>query len=353
MVQGPSSADDERAPLLAQAADVADFQLREHVQQWLTIFAACMAYIAISASLINYNKFLMHEDKFPYAVPLSAIHMFVSFGLSVAVYAISELSGFGKSSFPGVALVRQDPVSFIRKLLPLSLFFALSICCSNQAYMYCSVPFLQMCKEMNIVMIYVFSLLLGVETFNVRVLSILLVVLLGCAMSIHGEMSFSRTGFAFQAVSQVAEVLKILIQQILLQGLKIDPLTMVMVMSPLCFVTLSVAMYFFWVPGIVAHAQAHWLHLLLNGCNAFALNVCVAIVIRVASGVSFVLAGVVKDVVIVVAAAALFGAHIGYNQAVGFGIAVLGVGAHSLNKIYMSQKQDFALSSSPPGGSKV
>jgi hypothetical protein len=339
----PESQDSERAPLIAQESSgerlVDGDSHYGIVRQWIIIVAACGGYIAMSSCLINYNKFLMHEDKFPYAVPLSAMHMVVSCSLCFVVYAICSLLGTTKSVFPGVALVQEDPSSFIRKLLPLSVFFAASICCSNQAYMYCSVPFLQMCKEMNIVMIYAFSLLLGVETYNGRVLSILLVVFMGCAMSVHGEMTFSAKGFTFQAVSQVAEVLKILIQQMMMQGLKIDPLTMVMVMSPLCLCTLALGMYFFWVPGILEHAQAHWGHLLLNGCNAFALNVCVAIVIRTASGVSFVLAGVIKDVAIVVAATMLFGAHIGVSQGVGFAIAVTGVAVHSLNKM-QAHKQD-------------
>merc|ERR1719460_2428868 len=148
-------------------------------------------------------------------------------------------------------------------------------------------------------------------------------------------MKFSTTGFSYQLVSQVAEVMKILIQQVILQGMKIDPLTMVLVMSPLCLCTLAVALYSFWEPGIIAAAHANWGHLLLNGCNAFALNVCVAIVIRFASGVSFVLAGVVKDVAIVACAALMFGAIITPIQIVGFSIAVLGVLFHSVMRSNM------------------
>merc|ERR1719379_976904 len=100
---------------------------------------------------------------------------------------------------------------------------------------------------------------------------------------------------------------------------------MVMVMSPLCLITLLSGLYFFWEPGIVAHAQEHWLHLVLNCSNAFALNVAVANLIKHASGVSFVLAGVVKDVCIVAVAATVFSAHIQNVQVIGFAIAVTGV----------------------------
>merc|ERR1719465_370360 len=101
-------------------------------------------------------------------------------------------------------------------------------------------------------------------------------------------------------------------------------------MSPLCLVSLTVGLIVFWEPGIIAHAQEHYVHLLFNGFNAFALNVAVAVVIRFASGVGFVLAGVIKDVAIVACAAMLFGALITPIQIIGFTIAVSGVLVHSV-----------------------
>merc|ERR1719387_3360696 len=88
----------------------------------------------------------MHPGRFPHAVPLTAFHMVVSFILSAVGYAC-----FGKYAYPGMDIVKDNPRDFMRKLAPLSILFAVSICCSNQAYIYCSVPFLQMCKEMNVV----------------------------------------------------------------------------------------------------------------------------------------------------------------------------------------------------------
>jgi hypothetical protein len=267
----------------------------------------------------------MHADYFPYSVALTAWHMFVSSGMSILVYCI-----FGKSLLPGMAHVEEDKAGFVWKVIPLSLCFAISICLSNEAYLYCSVPFLQMCKELNVVMVYFVGLALAVERFSVQTATILLVIMMGCCMSIHGEMKFSKAGFTCQIFAQVAEVIKIITQQKIMQGFKIDPLTMVLIMSPLCLVSLTVGLFVFWEQGIIAHAKEHYVHLIFNGFNAFALNVAVAVVIRFASGVSFVLAGVVKDVAIVACAALMFGAIITPIQIVGFSIAVSGVMFHSV-----------------------
>ena len=42
-------------------------------------------------------------------------------------------------------------------------------------------------------------------------------------------------------------------------------------------------MVVFWEPGIVAKAEEHAFHLILNGFNAFALNIAVAVVPQQAS----------------------------------------------------------------------
>jgi hypothetical protein len=327
-----SSSDEERAGLLSREGPDVSSGLK--VGEAFKIALACLAYIVLSASLINYNKFLMHADYFPYSIALTAWHMCVSSGMSLLVYAC-----FGKSLLPGMAYVEEDKAGFVKKVIPLSLCFAISICLSNEAYLYCSVPFLQMCKELNVVMVYFVGLALAVERFSVQTATVLLIIMMGCCMSIHGEMKFSKAGFMFQLCAQFAEVIKIIIQQKIMQGFKIDPLTMVLIMSPLCLVSLSVGLVVFWEPGIIAHAEEHAFHLVLNGFNAFALNVAVAVVIRFASGVSFVLAGVVKDVAIVACAALLFGALITPIQIIGFSIAVAGVMFHSV----MRSNQDLAM----------
>jgi len=183
------------------------------VAQIGVILAACLAYIILSSCLINYNKFLMHSDYFPYSMALTALHMFTSTTMCSLVYLIG-----GQKWLPGMATVKLSPDGYMKKLIPLSIFFAASICLSNEAYIYCSVPFLQMCKELNVVMVYFVGLALAVERFNVQTTTVLFIIMCGCCMSIHGEMRFSATGFLLQLTAQSAEVLKIIMQQKIMQA---------------------------------------------------------------------------------------------------------------------------------------
>jgi hypothetical protein len=224
--------------------------------------------VAVSACLINFNKHLMSPTVFPYAVALT--------------------------------------------------------------YLYCSVPFLQMMKEFNVVLVFLCGLVLAVEKFDLNLVAVLAIVTLGCVLSVHGEMKFSALGFALQAGCQVSEVIKIMKQQIVTQGQKLDPLTTVMILSPQCLLVLSMAMPFVWNPAILTSIQNHWPLLLLNCGNALLLNIVVASVLRYASGLTMVITGVVKDITIVCVASLLFSAEVSPQQCIGFVIAVFGVMVYSV-----------------------
>jgi hypothetical protein len=207
------------------------------------------AYIGLSSTLINYNKFLM-EGVFPYPVALTWLHMASSFVFSYTLYVL-----FGRSLFPSMDHVRRRPHKFFGKVLPIALCFGGSVVLSNEAYVYCSVPFLQLCKELNIVLVYVLSLVVGLDRYSGRTFMILLTIMFGCSVGIEGELNFSRTGFGVQLAAQVCEVMRIVIQQYVMQGMCVEPLTMVLLMSPLCVLAISTVLYTFWAPEVLFLAQ--------------------------------------------------------------------------------------------------
>lgn len=325
----------ERAPLVP--ASNSESQGKMHGV--LLVIVTCATQIGLSAGLINYNKFVMAPEHFPYAVVLTSMHMLSSFVLASLLYLLG-----GDSYFPGMKVVKQEGTGLIKKLLPLSVFFAVSVALSNEAYRYSTVPFLQMCKQGNIVLVYVVGLLMLVEKWNMQQALVLFVIFCGCVMAVRGEITFSRLGFMVQVGSQCCEVIKIMLQQKLMHGLKLDPLTTVMVMSPACLISLSLGMYFVWAPGIVQAAGIMWPHLVMNCVNAFALNVAVAAVIKVASGLSFVITGVIKDIVIVTSAATFFGAVIANQQIIGFSIATMGIAVHSIIRTLPEMTRDHGIS---------
>jgi hypothetical protein len=96
-----------------------------------TTLALGALYVGASSGLIAFNKFLMEEDRFPFAIALVLGHMLVSFVCALTLYLCAP------SLFPSL----QDPESrkqidaalILKKFLPLSIFFAGTLVLSNQA----------------------------------------------------------------------------------------------------------------------------------------------------------------------------------------------------------------------------
>lgn len=300
-----------------------------------------LGYIALSSGLIAYNKFLINEDRFPYAISLVLIHAIFCSACTAVLYLIKP------SLFPALTdpakKVNVDWDLMTRGALPIAVFFSAQLVLSNTAYLHSSVAFLQMMKEANLVLVYTFSLIAALERFSWRSVSILAFVIFATTLTIHGEVNFSWTGFVIQATGQLFECCKIVLQAMLLSsaGRKLDPLTYVMVVMPLCAVLLAggicVLNYFphehFLTPQW-HHLVQWWPHLLANACVAFALNVVIAFFIKHASAVAFILAGIVKDAMIVATAAVVLREVVTAIQTFGFLLQLGGILLWSMIKTF-------------------
>lgn len=299
-------------------------------------------YVATSAGLISFNKYLIHRDRFPFAVALVLCHTLFCSACTLAMY-LGWPSLFPSLTCPERRVVIDSRV-ILKGAVPVATLFSVQLILSNTAFLHSSVAFLQMVKEANVVLVYTFSLLLALERFSWRNVSILFGILVATTMTIHGEIRFSWTGFAMQGISQVFESLKIVLQAVLLSsaGWKLDPLTYVLVVMPLCFLILSTVlgalvfiypMKMFETPSWAD--MAHWWPLLLaNSLVAFALNVIIAFFVKSSSAIAFILAGILKDVMIVAAGGLLFQEAISLQQVLGFTLQCLFILLWSLVKTF-------------------
>lgn len=290
----------------------------------------CLLYIVVSGGLIRFNKLMMKKDHFPHALALSACHMVVCSLLCSGLYAAFP------RFFPGMEVVREQRMDLLKWFLPIGLCFAVMLFGSNQAYIYCSVTFLQFMKEANVMLVFVFSCIVGLQSFTRLRCVVILWVIVGASISVSGEVHFKWVGFLFQGVSQLAEVSRMIMGEIVLSGRKLDPLTYNMFLAPICLLVLVVANAVHWQPGIMADFAQWWPLILLNALVAFALNILVAAVIKECSAIGFVLTGLLKDIAIVVFSACAFHEHVTGKQAGAFVVTVLGVCFWSYMKLYPS-----------------
>eukprot|EP00929_Paragymnodinium_shiwhaense_P113392 TRINITY_DN81684_c0_g1_i1.p1 TRINITY_DN81684_c0_g1~~TRINITY_DN81684_c0_g1_i1.p1 ORF type:complete len:390 (+),score=92.23 TRINITY_DN81684_c0_g1_i1:151-1320(+) len=305
----------------------------------LSIIALGLFYVITSTGLIAFNKYLMDKDRFPFAVVLVMMHMAFCATFSGGLYLVKP-DLFPSLSDPEKRLV-VDTKLIITRALPLAFFFTGTLVLSNVAYLHSSVAFLQMMKEANLVLVYVFSLAFALEKFSWRNAQILFVILVATAMTIHGEVNFSLHGFLIQLGSQLMECMKIVLQVMLLTGqAKLDVMSYVLLVTPLCFLLLAGAVCVltvlrpnenFALPEW-SDIVAWWPLLAANAMLAFTLNVAIALFMKWSSAVTYILAGIVKDAMIVICGSILLHEIITPVQTVGFAIQLGGIVVWSLMK---------------------
>jgi len=287
----------------------------------------CATYIAVSTILIRFNKLMMQEGRFPFALALSAIHMLVSSVLCGLMYIAAP------SMFPAMAATKGQRHDLMKMFLPIGVCFAIMLWGSNQAYAYCSVALLQFMKEANVMIVFLISCAVGLQSMSRTRVALILWVIVGATISVSGDLKFSLVGVAFQAVSQLAECARMVLGEFVLSGRKLDPLTYTSFVAPLCFVVLLAANLCSWDHRIVPAFVNSWPLLLCNALVAFILNVLVAAVIKEISAVGFVLTGLAKDIVIVVLSWLLFSEAITFKQWAAFAVTLGGVCLWSLLRV--------------------
>jgi hypothetical protein len=299
-------------------------------------------YIGVSSGLIAYNKYLMHPDRFPFAVPLVLMHTAFCSAATGVLFLVKP------SLFPSLSdpekKVEVDRSLMLKGAVPIAFFFAGQLVLSNTAYLHSSMSFLQMMKEANLALVYLLSLAFALEKFNWWNARMLFLIAVFTGMTIHGELNFSMKGFIIQSCSQGFECLKIVLQAMLLTsaGRKLDALTYVMLVMPICFLVLLVLLLglHFGPSQEILHVphwhdfENWWPHLMVNTLIAFSLNVIIALFVKNSSAVAFLLAGIVKDAMIVLCAATFLHEHITMLQVVGFALQLGTITVYSLVKAF-------------------
>lgn len=292
-----------------------------------TLLAALwgIAVLVASAAMVNMNKYLMQDAIFPYPVPMVLLQFTFASMLNGGLIMVRpglypSLTG----SLENKVMISRELM--LRRVLPVAFAFVISILASNMAYYYSSVPFLQMMKESNIITVYMMSLAIGAETFDLKQSLVLVLLAIATVCSISGEVRFSLAGFLLQAVACLGDASKNIISGMLLSGAgqKLDPMSFSFVLSPLVLGftgLLCVAQHQVQGMASLPSHQAFersWQLLLGNAMLAFGLNLAIAMFLRYSSALSFGLLGILKDILVVISSTVLLGAHITSVQTVSF-----------------------------------
>ncbi|KAF8966578.1 hypothetical protein BDZ97DRAFT_1756443 [Flammula alnicola] len=227
-------------------------------------------WIVLSSSVIIYNNYLYNSLSFKYPVFLVTWHLgFAAIGTRILQRTTHLLDGV-------------KDVHMTKEILILS----------NTAYLYLSVSYIQMLKAFTPVAILLISWVSRLQDPNRKLAVIVLMISTGVALASHG--SFGSTSWLPHTICRRCSSRLVMIQ-ILLHNLKMDPLVSLHYYAPVCAI-----INLFFLPFTEGLAPFYELQrlgvgvLVTNASVAFLLNVAAVFLVGVGSGLVLTLAGVFK-----------------------------------------------------------
>lgn len=252
-------------------------------------YTLIVAWIALSALLILFNKWLLTDYQFAFPVTLTMMHMVFCFTLSAILISLDFV--------PAVKMTR--PV-FLRQIVPIGALFAGTLYCGNAAYLHLSVSFLQMLKALMPTATYACGVLYGLEKPSSRTISIMVVITVGVMIASYGELQFVWTGVILQLIGIATESNRIVLIQRLMQdtGIKMNPIQSMYYICPICFLFLIPLYFIFEHKRLTSQYTIYFLteynaSLLfsMNMFVAFGLNVSVYLLVGNTSALTMNIAG--------------------------------------------------------------
>ncbi|SPQ27625.1 48b86b1f-3b9d-47ef-8c76-4ab472be3150 [Thermothielavioides terrestris] len=279
-------------------------------------------WIALSSSVILFNKWILSTLQFHYPVILTTYH------LTFATLMTQLLARY-TTLLDGRKTVKMTGRVYLRAIVPIGFFFSLSLICGNLTYLYLSVAFIQMIKATTPVAVLIASWALGVSQPSLKVFLNVSAIVVGVIIASVGEIKFVWIGFIYQLGGIIFEALRLTMVQRLLSSaeFKMDPLVSLYYFAPVCAAMNFVVALFWEVPKLSMEEVYHvgFFMFFLNGLCAFMLNVSVVFLIGKTSSLVLTLCGVLKDVLLVVASMIIWGTQVTGLQFFGYSIALAGM----------------------------
>jgi len=285
----------------------------------LSASAIIPVWIVLSSSVIIYNNYLYTSLEFKYPVFLVTWHLtFAAIGTRVLQRTTRLLDGA-----KDVHLTKD---TFVRSILPIGLLFSGSLILSNTAYLYLSVSYIQMLKAFTPVAILLISWIFKIQEPSRKLCIIVVMISTGVALSSRGELRFNFVGFFTQAAAVAFEASRLVMIQILLHGLKMDPLVSLHYYAPVCaMINVAVLPFTEGLEPFYELARVGPMILISNALVAFLLNVAAVFLVSAGSGLVLTLAGVFKDILLITGSCLIFGSQVTPLQIFGYSIALGGL----------------------------
>ncbi|OJJ04213.1 hypothetical protein ASPVEDRAFT_152598 [Aspergillus versicolor CBS 583.65] len=173
-----------------------------------SIVLCTLNWIVWSNLTILFNKWILESTPFRYPILLTTWHLlFATLATQILARTTSLLSA--RSSVP------MTPAHYMAKIAPIGILYSGSLVCSNTAYMYLNVGFIQMLKASGPVITLLTSALYRVTELTASKLLNIGVITASVALTVCSEIQFSWIGVAVQLAALVFDSMRLVLMQML------------------------------------------------------------------------------------------------------------------------------------------
>jgi len=306
----------------------------------------------VGVTLLNKAAFATVDFHYPYF--LSFVHMVCNAIGSKAIFmSLSKDETSGTTGIFQRLLGKVERKSLDgngkRSIIGFSVIFSLNIAIGNVSLRHVSVNFNQVMRSLVPVVTIAMGLCIGKEISSGRIISVIPVIV-GVAMAVWGDMSFTTLGFFYTCFCVVLAASKVLASgEILTGALKLHPVDLLGHMAPLAMIQcLCLSILTGEVNSIVSRPEIYSSIypvgvVLLSGIFSFSLNICSLMANKMTSPLTLCIAANVKQVLMIAISTILFATPITTMNGLGIFVVLVGSARYSyvsVRETQVAQKRD-------------
>ncbi|NWX92022.1 S35C2 protein, partial [Nothoprocta pentlandii] len=283
-------------------------------------------------------------QSFRFPLFMTLLHLLVIFGLAALARALARCC----TGRPRAELSWGD---YLRRAAPAALSTSLDIGLSNWSFLYVTVSLYTMTKSSAVIFILLFSLLFKLEEVRVALVLVVLLIAGGLFMFTYKSTQFNTQGFMLVLCASFLGGIRWTLTQILMQKAELglqNPIDTMFHLQPLMFLTLfplfavfeglplsvSVKLFHFHEAGVLLSLIGK---LFLGGILAFGLGFSEFLLVSRTSSLTLSIAGIFKEICILLLATRVLGDHLSLLNWLGFGVCLSGISLHVILKAINSK----------------
>lgn len=295
-----------------------------------------MVYMLVGPSLIMLNKYIMQDLDFPYPMFLSGLGVLVSGLVSYLLIKFGFVT-YNRDKFESIG-----GRLWYKRVLPVGLAHAATLAFGNIVYLFLNVGLIQMLKSFTPVVMVIMGYITKIEVVTTSLLLSILVISFGTAITCvtstqSNDSTFSLIGLIIMFSSEIAEAIRLLLTQFLLQNLKFNVIENQYIIAPASTFWLFLASLIFEMPTMIERNAFlvifnNFPLFLLASCMGLGVNYLSNIVIQLTSSLTMKVLGTLRNIFTIFLGVLFYSEAITSQEVIGYSIALLGFVAYNLSK---------------------